>query len=75
MPGEVLTNTVCTGISDVCAFAHVNLCGCAGGWVLLERMMVRSRKGECFRGILMGPNFKGKGWNRGIMAFGTNCVL
>lgn len=38
-------------------------------------MVRRSRKGECFRGMRMGPNFKGKGWNREIMAFGRDCVF
>lgn len=38
----------------------------------MEGMMVRkSRKGECFRGI----TFKGGDWNRGIMAFGTVCIV
>lgn len=76
MPRDVLINTVCTGTSDVCAFAHINVCGCAAGWVLLEGIMVRrARKGECFKGILMGPNFRGKGWKGGIMTFRTDSVL
>ena len=43
--------------------------GCVGGDV-----GEKVEKRRMFRGILMGSTFKSRGGNRGIMAFGTECV-